>query len=254
MERSSTRASGQLRGTVTDPSGAVVSGANVALKSPNGRTVTQTSTDNTGTYTIDRVSAGNYQLELQSPGFKTDTINGLNIAAGDNVQNAQLQVGTSAETVEVTAQAAVVNTQSSEVSSLPRNGRNVQALAVLSAGLQTVISHDGKAVWKFGDSGQIFYSKDAGKDWTSQRSGVSAKLLAASAPSAKICWIAGAAGTLLRTADGGKHWQIITTPIAGDLGGVRATDAKHASIWGLPNHVSYETSDGGATWKQSGSE
>ena len=252
--RASTLASGQLRGTVTDPSGAVVSGANVALKSANGSTVTQTSTDNTGTYTFDGVTAGNYQLELQSPGFKTDTINALNVASGDNVQNAQLQVGNSAETVEVTAQATALNTQSAEVSAHPRKGRNVQALLPLSAGLQTVNSPDGKAVWKFGDLGQIVYSKNAGKDWTLQSSGVSAKLLAASAPSAKICWIAGAVGTLLRTADGGKHWRVVATPISGDLSGVRATDGEHAFIWDLPNHVSYETSDGGATWKQSSPE
>src|SRR5579863_840650 len=175
--RASARASGQLRGTVTDPSGAVLSGANVALKSANGSTVTQTSTDNTGTYTFDSVSAGNYQLELQSPGFKTDTINGLEIASGDNVQNAQLQVGTSAETVEVTAQSAVVNTQTAEVSSQALNGRNYQSLVALFAG-QTVTSPDGKAVWKFGDAGQIVYSKNGGKYWTSQPSGVSAKLLA----------------------------------------------------------------------------
>ncbi len=252
--RASTRASGQLRGTVTDPSGAVVSGANVALKSANGSSVAQTSTDKTGTYTFDGLTAGDYQLELQSPGFKTDTINALNIAAGDNLQNAQLQVGNSSETVEVTAQAIVLNTQSAEVSSLPRNGRNVQDLLLLSAGLQTVNSPDGKAVWKFGDLGQIAYSKNAGKDWTSQPSGVSAKLLAASAPSAKICWIAGSAGTLLRTADGGKHWQVIASPISGDLGGVRATDARHAVIWDLPKHLSYETSDGGATWRESSTE
>ena len=254
MARASTQAAGQLRGTVTDPSGAVVSGANVALKSANGSTVTQTSTDSTGTYTFDGVAAGNYQLELQSPGFKTDAINGLNITAGDNVQNAQLQVGSSAESVEVSAQATVLNTQSAEVSSLSRNGRNVQALLRVSAGLQTVNSPDGKAVWKFGDLGQIVYSKNAGKDWTSQRSGVSARLLAASAPSAKICWIAGASGTLLRTIDGGRHWKIITTPIAADLGGVRAADAQNAVIWDAPNQIRYQTSDGGATWKQSANE
>jgi len=254
--RASTQASGQLRGTVTDPSGAAVSGAIVALKSPNGRTLTQTSTDNTGNYTFDGVAAGNYQLELQSPGFKTDAINGLNIAAGDNVQNAQLQVGASAETVEVTAQAVQPNTQAAaldtrtaEVSSVPLNGRNVQALMLLSAGLQTVTSPDSKAVWKFGDAGQIVYSKNAGKDWTSQPSGVSAKLLAASAPSAKICWIAGAAGTLLRTTDKGSHWNRIMIPIAGDLGGVRATDDKNAIIWDATNQLRYQTFDGGATWQ-----
>ncbi|HEU0370293.1 MAG TPA: YCF48-related protein, partial [Candidatus Acidoferrum sp.] len=83
-----------------------------------------------------------------------------------------------------------------------------------------------------------------------QFSGVSAALSSGSAPSGKVCWIAGAAGTLLRTTDGGNHWEVLHTPISGDLGGVHAADAKRASIWDAPNRLSYETSDGGATWKQ----
>lgn len=117
-----------------------------------------------------------------------------------------------------------------------------------------VMAPDGKGRWRFGASGGIAHSSDAGQTWQPQSSGVTATLSNASAPSDKVCWIAGAAGTLLFTKDGGKHWKIITTPIAGDLGGVRASDSMHASIWDLPNRMAYKTSDGGATWKQSASE
>jgi hypothetical protein len=247
--------SGHLSGTVTDPSGAAVAGASVELKSASGAPVASTSTDKSGTYSFTGVAAGNYQLELQSPGFKTDSFTGVNIAAGENVVNGRLELGTSSETVEVTAQTAVINSQAAEITAAPeRKSRNLQALTLASSGLQTVASPDGKAVWKFGETGQILHSANAGKEWTAQVSGVSAKLLAASAPAAKVCWIAGAAGTLLLTTDGGKHWQRITVPISGDLGGVHASDAKHASIWDAPNRLSYETSDGGATWKQSANE
>jgi len=160
--------------------------------------------------------------------------------------------------VEVAAQAPVDSSTTSQVAEVTEahelKARNLQTLVLLSPGLQTVTSPDGKAVWKFGEAGQIFRSTNAGKDWTSAVSGVAVKLLAGSAPSAKICWVAGASGTLLRTTDGGKHWERITIPISGDLGGVHASDAKHASIWDAPNRVSYETSDGGATWKQSANE
>jgi Carboxypeptidase regulatory-like domain len=252
------RLSARLRGTVTDPSGAVVAGANVVLKSANGDTVVSTSTDASGTYSFSAVAAGNYQLELQSAGFKTDRLTGLTVAAGENVMNARLELGTSTETVQVAAQAPVISSSTSQLAEVTeareRKAGNLQTLLLLSPGLQTATSPDGKAVWKFGEAGQIFRSTNAGKDWTSAVSGVAVKLLAGSAPSAKICWIAGASGTLLRTTDGGKHWQRITIPISGDLGGVHASDAKHASIWDAPNRVSYETSDGGATWKQSANE
>jgi outer membrane murein-binding lipoprotein Lpp len=124
----------------------------------------------------------------------------------------------------------------------------------LSALTSVVMAPDGKSRWRFGASGAVMHSSDAGRNWQPQSSGVTVDLTIGSAPSDNVCWIAGAAGTLLFTKDGGKHWTVITTPIAGDLGGVRAADAKHASIWDAPHRVVYETSDGGASWTQSGSQ
>jgi hypothetical protein len=113
---------------------------------------------------------------------------------------------------------------------------------------------DGRSIWRFGEHGAIAHSSDSGKTWESQYAALAVTLTSGSAPNKKICWIAGAGGALLRTTDGGKHWQLVTTPISADLGGVHATDAKHASIWDVPNRLSYETSDGGVTWKQTANE
>ena len=110
-------------------------------------------------------------------------------------------------------------------------------------------AENGKNIWRFGEHGSIVHSSDGGKTWKSQTAVVGVTLTSGSAPSKKICWIAGVAGTLLRTEDGGKHWQLVTTPISADLGGVVATDAKHASIWDAGHRLSYETFDGGATWR-----
>lgn len=251
------RAPGRLRGTVTDPTGAAIAGANVVLKSADGSTVASTATNNNGIYSFNEVDAGNYQLELQRPGFKTDLVTGLNVAVGENVMNAKLELGTATETVQVTAQASEMSVQQTEAvpaKEMSSFGRNYQALVFASSGPPSVTSADGKAIWKFGEAGRIVHSTNAGKDWTSQTSGVTAKLLAASAPSAKVCWIAGATGTLLRTTNGGKRWQQITVPIPGDLGGVHASDDKHASIWDAANRLSFETTDGGKTWKQAANE
>lgn len=113
---------------------------------------------------------------------------------------------------------------------------------------------DGRSIWRFGEHGAIAHSSDGGKTWESQYARLTVTLTSGSAPNKKICWIAGAGGALVRTTDGGKHWQLVTTPISADLGGVHASDAKHASIWDLPNRLSYETSDGGVTWKQTANE
>lgn len=140
--------------------------------------------------------------------------------------------------------------QSVELSGAEVIGRSTQSL--LPANLSTlpvrVASPDGTHLWRFGQSGLVAYSSDSGGTWIAQPSGVTQSLTSGSAPSDKVCWIAGAAGTLLRTTDGGKHWKIIVTPISGDLGGVLATDKRHATIWDPPDRLRYVTTDGGSTW------
>jgi hypothetical protein len=250
---SRTAGSGQLHGIVTDPSGAAIAGVSVALKSEKGSTVASTSTDTTGTYSFDDVAEGNYHLELQNPGFQTDRITGLNVAPGDNVVDAKLQVGASAQTVEVTAQTVTLNAESTRPAAKQKDEKRLAATARNVFALQTLqsaaTSPDGKSMWRFGEHGKIAHSSDGGSTWASQAASVTATLTSGSAPSNKVCWIAGAAGTLLRTTDRGKHWQRVTTPIAADLGGVQATDAKHAIIWDGANQMRYETSDGGLNWR-----
>jgi len=147
--------------------------------------------------------------------------------------------------------------KTAEVSSAAAAGRETfkipsfsRAASKISLDIR-ITAPSGNRIWSVGAGGQIFHSTDAGRTWLPQISGVAANLIGGSAPSDQVCWIAGAAGTLLRTTDSGLHWLAIRTPIAGDLGGVHASDAKHASIWDGTNHLSYETSDGGRTWKQS---
>ncbi len=105
------------------------------------------------------------------------------------------------------------------------------------------------AVWRAGHAGLIEFSGDNGASWSRQTSNVLADLTSGSAPSDKVCWIVGRAGTILLTTDAGSHWALIHSPFDEDLGGVRAVDALHATIWNLRNTKTFETADGGATWR-----
>src|SRR5216683_835908 len=158
--------------------------------------------------------------------------------------------------VTVTEAAPLVTTETVEVTSAPKKkeadlpvmSRNVMSILGLAPSGMT--AQNGNSIWRFGEHGAIAHSSDGGKTWQPQVAAVAATLVSGSAPAKNICWIAGAAGTLLRTTDGGKHWQLIVTPIAGDLGGVLASDGKHANIWDAAHRETFQTSNGGKTWEK----
>jgi hypothetical protein len=158
-------------------------------------------------------------------------------------QRVTVQAATS-ETAAETSKGTALNRKEANLSLLSGNAIDP---ALLPSGM--VASHE-KSIWRFGEHGAIAHSGDGGKTWESQQVAVSATLTSGSAPAKNTCWIAGAAGTLLRTTDGGKHWQLIITPIAGDLGGVLASDGKHATIWDARRQATYQTSNGGKTWEK----
>ncbi|HKW65608.1 MAG TPA: YCF48-related protein [Candidatus Acidoferrum sp.] len=129
-----------------------------------------------------------------------------------------------------------------------RDGAALKTAAAFS--LRLISTPDKKALWRVGHLGMIEFSSDGGASWSRQVSNVSAELTTGSAPSEKVCWIVGQAGTILLTTDAGSHWTVVHSPLdQEDLGGVRASDALHATIWNLANTKILETSDGGVTWK-----
>jgi len=102
--------------------------------------------------------------------------------------------------------------------------------------------------WRAGRAGSIDFSSDGGASWSPQTSGVLVDLLTGSAPSEQVCWIVGRVGAILVTTDGGAQWKALHSPLAEDLGGVRASDALHATVWNARATKSLQTSDGGLTW------
>jgi hypothetical protein len=107
-----TGGNGRLSGMVTDTMGGAIPGAEVRLMDENNAVIATTNTESDGQYTFAGVSPGTYRVEMESLGFRKTVIAGLNLTPGENHINTQLQVGTSTETVEVTAGATTLNTMS----------------------------------------------------------------------------------------------------------------------------------------------
>jgi hypothetical protein len=110
---------GRLSGVVTDPSGAAIAGAAVKLMDENNSVVSQTMTDSGGNYSFSSLAPGNYRVQTESRGFKTNLMTQLDVAPGENQANAKLDVGAATETVVVTGSAdGTLNTESAEVATV----------------------------------------------------------------------------------------------------------------------------------------
>jgi hypothetical protein len=107
---------GDLTGTVTDPSGAVVSGASVTLQSDaNGSTRSTTSGSN-GTYRFSLLSPGSYTISVNATGFsKAQTQTSVNVGQA-TIADVKMAVGASSQTVEVTSSAPLVNADNADLS------------------------------------------------------------------------------------------------------------------------------------------
>ena len=108
---------GSLAGTVTDSTGAVISGAQVRAVEEASGTTLQTISSSAGTFRFPQVSLGRYDITVNASGFQVKKMTGVQV----NLQlttaiNITLQVGTTAESVTVEANTPQLQTASSEIS------------------------------------------------------------------------------------------------------------------------------------------
>ena len=132
----------QVSGTVSDQSGAVLPGVEVTLTQTDTGLTRSAVTNETGSYVMPNLPIGPYKLGAALPGFSTFARSGIVLTVGANpVINVSLSVGQVSETVEVQADAALVETRSTGVGQvidnvrvleLPLNGRQVSDLIILS--------------------------------------------------------------------------------------------------------------------------
>ena len=132
-----------ILGTVTDAGGSVVPGAKVTVANLATGDTRIVQTGSSGDFVVNLLPPGQYTVTVEAPAFKKSVAN-LTLVAGDRARaDAQLQVGEVTQTVEVTAQAPALQTDSSTlrdtvsaqaVQDLPLNGRNFVTLVLTTAG------------------------------------------------------------------------------------------------------------------------
>jgi outer membrane receptor protein involved in Fe transport len=156
---------GAIMGTVTDPQGAVVPHVKVRITNVDTNFTLETQTDANGGYTFQPLRIGHYSVTVSGSGFSTTTKSGLELHVAERLQaDLRLQVGTSTESVQVTADSTpllqteeastgqVLSTQ--EVNEMPLNGRNFVFVAQLAAGVAPSNGSRGQGNGDFIANGQ----------------------------------------------------------------------------------------------------
>jgi hypothetical protein len=134
-----------LRGTVTDPTLATVSGATVTLSSPERGFSRSVTSGDAGQYEFLQLQPGKYQLTVEMTGFRKAEKKDIALLVDTpSTLNMRLEVGATTETIEVSGETPVINTtdasvgnafNENQVKSLPMEGRNVPDLLSLQAGV-----------------------------------------------------------------------------------------------------------------------
>jgi hypothetical protein len=166
-----------LRGKVTDHSGAVIPSVQVTLTNTEQDRPWNASTNNEGVYSFVQIPPGKYSLSVEARGFKKYQHMGMTLEVAQVAAvDVSMELGSVAETVEVTTQVALLETSSSTLDSvinhksaeaLPLNGRNVLQLVALSPGINSTRSYRGATS---GDGSIVSnaFSANGGRDVSSE--------------------------------------------------------------------------------------
>ncbi|MGH9523074.1 MAG: carboxypeptidase regulatory-like domain-containing protein [Terriglobales bacterium] len=124
---------GDIRGTVHDPSGAVVSGATVqVVNTDRNIVVRKVVTGSDGAYNATVLPIGHYEVKVDAPGFSPYTATGIVLNVNDHkTYDVTLKVGSQSQAVTVTESPVEVNLQNNTASGLI-NGTQIRELSVLS--------------------------------------------------------------------------------------------------------------------------
>lgn len=134
-----------LHGTVTDQTGAIISGATVTITEPDTGAKAVATTDERGNYTFAQITPGKYTILVEANGFTSQKQVGLELLVNQPAMaNFNLSVASAAQTVEVVDTASALNTQDAtvgtpfdthQIQTLPFEGNNVLDLLSLQSGV-----------------------------------------------------------------------------------------------------------------------
>jgi hypothetical protein len=139
------QAVGEITGTVTDPTGAVMANVKITAVQTGTQLTRATVSGSQGTYTLSQLPVGTYDVTVEAAGFKTATTTGVALDVSQQRQlDITMSLASAGEKVEVTAATPLVTTTSGslggvvtgqQVQSLPLNGRAITNLVMLQPGL-----------------------------------------------------------------------------------------------------------------------
>jgi outer membrane receptor protein involved in Fe transport len=143
---------GRILGRVADPSGAVLANVSVRITNQGTGVARDTKTNGSGDYTFVEVAPGNYTAEFEQKGFKRNVQKDVTVDINQVVTlNSTLQIGATAETVEVTSEAPLVDTTSTQLGTvvndraivqLPLNQRDTYQFLSLQPGVSSQVGAD----------------------------------------------------------------------------------------------------------------
>ncbi len=143
---------GRILGRVTDSSGAVVPKVKITLTNEQTGIARTTETDASGDYSFVEVPVASYRVDFEAKGFQKTARTGVGLNVNQVINlNVTLEVGAGEQTVEVTAEAPLVETTSTQlgavlneraVNNLPLNERDTYQLLQLQPGVQSTVGSD----------------------------------------------------------------------------------------------------------------
>jgi Carboxypeptidase regulatory-like domain len=164
---------GRILGRVADPSGAVLASVRVTIVNDATGVSRNTETNSNGDYVFPEVPVGNYRVEFELSGFKKDVRRDVTLELNQVVTlNVTMQIGQAKEVVEVTSEAPLVDTTSTQlgavvndraVSQLPLNARDTYQFLQLQPGVMSTAGSSNSIVYGSNNAGAVSVNGGRGR-------------------------------------------------------------------------------------------
>jgi hypothetical protein len=165
--------SGRVVGRTADSSGAILGGVKVTLVNEGTNVSRDTKTSESGDYDFVEVPVGTYRLEFDLTGFKKNVRRGVSLDINQVITlNMTMQVGAAQEVVDVTSEAPLVETTSTQlgavvgaraVSELPLNSRDTYQLLQLQPGVMSTVGSSNSIVYGSNNAGAVSVNGGRGR-------------------------------------------------------------------------------------------